>query len=134
VQDIISGDYWATTDGYDSVFAPQVVSGAPVAFRPLPVSSSAEFYLSTVAQAPHPYAARLFEEWATSLPAQTSLSNIAQGIVFIKGWTDDRTVTKEPWYVAPETLWNGWATDPRLQGTKLQDFYSKWESILGKEK
>lgn len=134
VQDVISGDYWATTDGYDSVFAPKVVSGAPVAFRPLPVSSSAEFYLSTVAQAPHPHAARLFEEWATSLQAQTSLSNIAQGIVFIKGWTDHRTVTKEPWYVAPKTLWNGWATDPRLQGTQLQDFYSKWESILGKEK
>jgi iron(III) transport system substrate-binding protein len=134
VQDIVSGDYLATPDGYDSVFAAQAINGAPIAFRPEATASSAEFYLSSVQQAPHPYAARLFEEWATTLTAQDSLAKISQGLVFYNGWKDDRSVTKESWYVAPQTLWNGWATDPRLQGSQLKAFYAKWQSILGKVK
>jgi ABC-type Fe3+ transport system substrate-binding protein len=134
LQDVTSGQYWATTDGYDSVFAPQVVAGAPIAFRSLPTSALAEFYLSTVQQAPHPYAARLFEEWATSAQAQASLATITQGRVLIKGWTDNLAVTKEPWYTGPQTLWNGWATSPLLQGAALQTFYDKWHSIVGTQK
>jgi ABC-type Fe3+ transport system substrate-binding protein len=133
LQDVVSGEYWATLDGYSSVFAPQVVTGAPIAFRPLPTSSSAEFYLSSVEQAPHPYAARLFEEWATGLDAQTSLSNITQADVLIKGWVDNRKVKSEPWYTAPQSLWNGWATDPRLKGDQLKSFYSQWQGIFGKK-
>jgi iron(III) transport system substrate-binding protein len=133
LQDVTSGDYWATLDGYSSVFAPGVIAGAPLAFRPLPISSSAEFYLSTVTQAPHPYAARLFEEWATTLAAQTSLANITQADVLINGWVDTRKVTSEPWYTAPTTLWNGWATDSRLQGSQLQSFYQQWQAIFGKK-
>lgn len=134
LQDVESGEYWATTDGDDSVFAPAAVSGAPVAFRTIPIAASAEFYLSTVQQAPHPYAARLFEEWATSTAAQDSVSTIAQAIVLVKGWKDNRAILKEPWYVAPKTLWVGWATDPRLQGSQLTAFYSKWHSIMGAAK
>jgi ABC-type Fe3+ transport system substrate-binding protein len=129
---VVSGDYWATLDGYSSVFAPQAVAGAPVAFRPLPTSSSAEFYLSAVAQAPHPHAARLFEEWATSLPAQTSLANVTQADVLHKGWKDTRKVTNLPWYRRPDKLWSGWATDPRLKGSQLTDFYQRWQSLFGK--
>jgi iron(III) transport system substrate-binding protein len=126
-----SGDYWATLDGYTSVFGPQAVSGAPVAFRALPTSSSAEFYLSTVQQAPHPYAARLFEEWATTLPAQTSLANITQADVLIKGWVDKRQVAKRSWYHAPTSIWYGWATAPQLQGSGLAAFYKKWHALFG---
>lgn len=129
---VVSGDYWATLDGYSSVFAPQAVAGAPVAFRSLPTSSSSEFYLSAVAQAPHPYAARLFDEWATGLPAQTSLANVTQADVLIKGWKDTRKVASEPWYRRPEKLWSAWAADPRLKGAQLTAFYKQWQSLFGK--
>jgi ABC-type Fe3+ transport system substrate-binding protein len=129
---VVSGDYWATLDGYSSVFAPQAVGGAPVAFRSLPTSSSSLFYLSAVAQAPHPYAARLFDEWATGLEAQTSLANVTQADVLIKGWKDTRKVASQPWYRKPTTLWSGWATDPRLKGDQLTAFYKQWQGLFGK--
>jgi iron(III) transport system substrate-binding protein len=127
-----SGDDWATVDGYSSVFGPGAVAGAPVAFRNMPDASSSEFYFGTVQQAPHPYAARLFEEWATSLPAQSSLANITQADVLINGWKDTRKVSKEPWYHSPNTVWTGWVNDPRIAGSNLQSFYNKWQGYMGK--
>ena len=131
LDNVESGDAWATLDGYSSVFGPAAASGAPVAFRNLPTSSSAEFYLSAVRQAPHPYAARLFAEWAATLDAQSSLANITQADVLINGWKDTRTVAKQRWYHAPAQTWSGWATDKRLQGEQLSSFYSQFNDALG---
>ncbi len=129
---IIAGDYWATLDGYSSVFAPKVVDGAPIAFQSPDTASAAEFYLSVVAHAPHPYAARLFQEWAMTPEAQDSLAVFTQGDVTVAGWTDNRAIRKESWYRPAKHLWFGWATDPQLKGAQLKAFYAKWQSILGK--
>jgi iron(III) transport system substrate-binding protein len=129
---VIAGDYWATLDGYPTVFAPKITDGAPLAFRSPDVSSAAEFYLSLAARAPHPYAARLFEEWAMSLEAQSTLSVITQGDVLIDGWVDQREIRKQPWYRPPKELWLGWSTDPRLEGEQLKQFYARWQGIFGR--
>ena len=127
---VTAGDYWATLDGYDSLFAPQAAAGAPVAFRyPDPVAAS-PFYLSVVGHAPHPYAARLFSEWATSLEAQNSLAVITNTQVLIKGFTDARPVRKLPWYRPPERLYLGWQTDQRFQHEELRDFYRRWHTVV----
>jgi ABC-type Fe3+ transport system substrate-binding protein len=129
---IIAGDYWATPDANPSVFAPKAVDGAPIAFRAPDVASATEFTLSVVQGAPHPYAARLFSEWATSLDAQASLANITGSDVVIRGWNDTRAVKKLPWYEPTKKFWYGAATDPRLQGDNLKEFYRKWLDIFKK--
>jgi iron(III) transport system substrate-binding protein len=131
VQGLQAGDYWAAFDGTTSILAPAVVAGAPVAFRSPPVSSSSEFTMSTVKDSPHPAAARLFMEWATSLEAQSAMANIAQADVLINGWVDEREVSQQPWYTPPATLWNSWSDLPEVQGDALTAFYDQWHQILG---
>jgi iron(III) transport system substrate-binding protein len=132
VDAVIAGDYWATLDGYPSVFAPKIIEGAPLAFQSPEVASATEFYLSLVSGAPHPNAARLFEEWAMSLEAQSALAIITQGEVLIDGWVDRREIRKQPWYKPPKELWLGWSKDPRLDGEQLKQFYARWQGIFGR--
>ena len=127
---VVAGDYWATPDANPSVFAPKAVDGAPIAFRAPDVASATEFTLSVVQNAPHPYSARLFSEWATSLEAQNALANITESDVTIHGWQDQRAVKKLPWYAPTKQFWFGAATDPRLQGDNLKDFYKRWQEIF----
>ena len=129
---VTAGDYWATLDGYDSLFGPQAVAGAPVAFRyPDPVAAS-PFYLSVVNHAPHPYAARLFSEWATSQEAQHSLAVITNSQVLIDGFDDDRPVARLPWYRAPQHLYLAWQYDAKLRNEDLRDFYRRWHTVFEK--
>jgi len=128
---IIAGDYWATFDGYDSIFAPAIVEGAPLAFAPPKIAAATEFYMSVAANAAHPYASRLLMEWMTSEEAQNSLANISQAAVTIEGWQDEREIAKQPWFRKAEQLWFGAATDPQLQGENLKAFYERWQSIFG---
>lgn len=128
---VTAGDYWVAFDGYDSLFAPQAAAGAPIAFRyPDPVAAS-PFYLSVARHAAHPYAARLFAEWAASLEAQNSLAVITNTQVLIKGFQDARPVRTLPWYRAPDHLYLDWQTDPRFQHEDLRDFYRRWHTVFG---
>jgi len=129
---VIAGDYWASPNADSSVFAPKVVDGAPIALRLPEVSAATPFYVSVVGHAPHPNAARLFEEWATSLEAQSLLADISQSEVVIKGWQDDRAIRKQAWYAPPKELWFGWASDPALEGQNLKDFYARWQGLFGR--
>lgn len=129
---VTAGDYWATLDGYDSLFGPQAVAGAPVAFRyPDPVAAS-PFYLSVVNHAPHPFAARLFSEWATSFEAQHSLAVITNSRVLIDSFGDDRPVTKLSWYRAPRQLYLEWQYDAKFRNEDLRDFYRRWHAVFEK--
>lgn len=123
---VVAGDYWATPDANPSVFAPKAVDGAPIAFRAPDIASATEFTLSVIQNAPHPYSARLFAEWATSLEAQTLLANITESDVTIRGWQDARPVKKLPWYEPTKQFWYGASTDARLQGDNLKEFYRHW--------
>lgn len=127
---VSAGDSWVAFDGYDSLFAPQAVIGAPIAYSyPDPVAAS-PFYCSVVRHAAHPYSARLFAEWASSVEAQNALATITNTQVLIDGFHDERPVLKMPWYRAPKHLYLQWQTDERLQHEELQDFIRKWRSVF----
>jgi iron(III) transport system substrate-binding protein len=130
---VISSDYWATTDAYDSTFIDAALKGAPVAYRtPDPVGTTI-FYTSVSNNAPHPYTARLFTEWATSLAAQSALSNSMKGVSVMEGWQDQRGVDKLPWYRPPQGRYSAWANDERLAGDSLKAFYAKWAETFGQK-
>lgn len=129
---VIAGDYWASPDANPSVFGPKVVEGAPIAFAPPKVASATYFSLSLANGAPHPNAARLFAEWASSVEAQNALAVISESDVLIEGWTDRRRMREMSWYRAPQTLWFGAPDDPRLQGENLKAFFKRWQTIYGR--
>jgi iron(III) transport system substrate-binding protein len=129
---VIAGDYWVSPDANPSVFAPKVVEGAPIAFASPKVASATQFTLALANNAPHPNAARLFAEWASSVEAQSSLAAIAESDVLIEGWTDKRRIREMSWYRAPEKLWFGAPDDPRLQGENLKAFFKRWQTTFGR--
>jgi iron(III) transport system substrate-binding protein len=127
---VIAGDAWAALDGYDSIFAPAAAAGAPLAFAyPDPVAAS-PFYVSVTRHAAHPYAARLFSEWSTSVAAQNSLASITNTQVLIKGFKDERTILKMPWYRPPRNLYLEWQQDPMLQNENLRDYVRRWRTVM----
>jgi len=129
---LIAGDYWVSPDANPSVFGPKVIDGAPIAFVTPEVASATQFSLSLANNAPHPYAARLFAEWASSQEAQESLAVITESDIGLKEWTDNRKTKKLPWYQPAKEIWLGAPDLPELQGDKLKEFYAKWQDIFGK--
>lgn len=129
---VIAGDYWASPDANPSVFGPKAVDGAPIAFATPEVASATQFNLSIANNAPHPYAARLFMEWATSKEAQEALAVITESDVGLKTWTDNRKSKEMPWYRPARTLWYGAADLPEVQGAELKAFYAKWQGLFGR--
>jgi len=129
---VIASDYWASPDANPSVFAPKVVEGAPLAFAVPKVASATQFELALANNAPHPNAARLFSEWATTVEAQSDLAAIVEADVLIEGWTDRRRIRSMAWYRPPEKLWFGAPDDERLRGENLKAFFKRWQSTLGR--
>jgi iron(III) transport system substrate-binding protein len=127
---IVAGDYWATLDGYDSLFAPAAVAGAPIAFRYPDPAPACPFYLSVMRRAAHPYAARLFAEWASSIDGQSSLATITNSQVLIEGFADKRAIRSLPWYRAPEKLYLDWQSDPHFANEDLRDYYRAWHTAM----
>lgn len=127
---VIAGDAWVAFDGYDSIFAPAAAAGAPLAFSyPDPVAAS-PFYVSVARHAAHPYAARLFSEWSTSVAAQNSLASITNTQVLIRGFKDERSILKMPWYRPPKNLYLDWQQDPALQLENLHDYIRRWRALM----
>ncbi|MFI0485431.1 ABC transporter substrate-binding protein [Actinomadura sp. 9N215] len=128
---LIQGTYSASFFGTESLFADKVLDGAPVQWAyPKPTYAS-QFYMAIAHRSPHPYAARLFMEWATSDEAQRSISTVSNGISLLQGWQDERKFTEFKWYRPPNGLWYG-DIDPKLRGQQLEDFKAKWKSIFQK--
>jgi ABC-type Fe3+ transport system substrate-binding protein len=127
---VIAGDAWVALDGYDSIFAPAAVAGAPIAFSyPDPVAA-APFYVSVARHAAHPFAARLFSEWSTSIAAQNSLAMITNTQVLIRGFEDRRVIRSMPWYRPPHALYLEWQQDPQLRDEELHDYFRRWRATM----
>lgn len=128
---VIAGDFWATTDAYTSLFAAKVAEGAPLAFQAPEPAATSIFYTSVAANAPHPHAARLFTEWALTLDAQQSLTQISAGESAMNGWVDSRGIIDFEWYRPAKELYVDWQRDERLQGEALTEFYARWAENYG---
>jgi iron(III) transport system substrate-binding protein len=126
---LVKGEFGVTISS-DTLYNDFLDQGAPIEYRYPKPTSSALWMFGLPAKTPHPYAARLFMEWASSKEAQDLIYRISGGLGSRKGWHDTRSVAKEPWYRSP-TPWYGASTDARLQGQKLQDFIDRVDTTLG---
>ncbi|MEX0428630.1 ABC transporter substrate-binding protein [Nocardioides sp. DS6] len=133
INDVISGEIAVGVGITDSLAAPSVAQGAPIQWvYPDPTVTSA-FGAGVVSNAPHPYAARLFLEWATTPEADNLYSKITQTKPINKQSKDSRTFLKESWYAEPKQAWGDFITDKTfLDATGSSgDYYDTWNKALG---
>jgi ABC-type Fe3+ transport system substrate-binding protein len=110
---------------------PAAVSGAPVRFVIPSPAAATQFNQAILKGAPHPAAARLFQEWATSLAGQQALSASNGFTSQLPGWKDNIPfISKLPWAKLAKTTYLKWQTDPRLQGDNLTSFLAKWSQVF----
>jgi iron(III) transport system substrate-binding protein len=129
--EVESGTYDVTNFGALSSLVPAIAAGAPVKFVAPSPCSATQFMQAIVKGAPHPAAARLFQEWSFSHAGQERISQVAVGSSILKGWINETTPLKKlKWYKPPAQNYLKWQFDPRLQGTHLTAFLAKWSSVF----
>lgn len=130
-QQVSAGTYSATIFGDDAIFGPLAASGSPVRFASISPMNASQFYQEIPAKAPHPAAARLFDEWSESLEGQQAMTLATGGRSTIAGWQENRPfVSALPWYRAPEQVWVEWQRDERFTGDQLKEFVEKWNKTF----
>ncbi|MER5217645.1 extracellular solute-binding protein [Streptomyces sp. NPDC002838] len=129
-EQLVKGEY-AVTFGTDTLYNDYIADGAPIEYAYPKPTNAALWMIGLPTATPHPYAARLFMEWATSDEGHDLMATYGTGTGTRTGWTDKRAIAKEPWYAKPE-VWYGMATQPELQGDGFADFVSRVNATLGK--
>ncbi|MFC4857240.1 ABC transporter substrate-binding protein [Actinophytocola glycyrrhizae] len=127
-EQLVKGEY-TVTFGTDTLYNDYIAKGAPIEYKYPDPTSAAIWMVGLPTQTPHPYAARLFMEWATSDEGHDLMAELGTGTGTRTGWVDEREVAQEPWYAKP-VVWYGMATDPELQGDKFGDFVSRVNETL----
>ena len=116
VDRVVAGEkdigYWPA-EGIPSI---KFAQGAPVRWlhpKPTPLYGGA--WLAVSKYAPHPNAARLFQNWMTSEEGVLSYQIRYGGLTALEGVADARTVTKESWYQSVREKyvpdWKRWTED-----------------------
>ncbi|WP_171110085.1 MULTISPECIES: extracellular solute-binding protein [Streptomyces] len=129
-EQLVKGEY-AVTFGTDTLYNDYIADGASIEYAYPKPTNAALWMIGLPTATPHPYAARLFMEWATSDEGHDLMAGYGTGTGTRTGWADERAIAKEPWYAEPE-VWYGMATQPELQGDGFADFVSKVNATLGK--
>lgn len=121
----------ASQDGLTSLY----LKGAPVRWTypdPVPCNLTAQ---AVSANAPHPNAARLFQEWALSEEGQRGWFNVTSVLPSRADVIDPRRETKkdwyaEAWYVEPKALYLDYLHDA-VFGDPLKPIIPRWNRIIG---
>ncbi|GAA3626099.1 ABC transporter substrate-binding protein [Nonomuraea rosea] len=129
-EQLVKGEY-ALTFGTDTLYNDYIAKGAPIEYKYPDPTNAALWMIGLPARTPHPNAARLFMEWATSAEGHDLMATLGSGIGTRTGWADKREIAKQPWYAEP-VIWYGMATEPELQGKGFADFVTKVNAILNK--
>lgn len=109
-------------------------TGAPLGFvypDPSVVVTSA---LAITQNAPHPYAARLFAEWAASKAGVTAWSKAANNQPMRDDIDDPRTYLKESWFTQrPEDVWTDFESDQNFLDVMDPDgsYFPTWNGTFG---
>lgn len=135
LQGLIAGEYAIAIAASDSLISTQVATGAPIAFA-YPVNTTGGYFNTGVVEdAPHPNAARLFMEWATTAEANTTYSDITQTIPTNTGVVDEREIIDTDWYREPhlDDVWFDWIYDDEFIAASGADgdFLDRWSEIFG---
>lgn len=127
-EQLVKGEY-AVTFGTDTLYNDYISKGAPIEYTYPKPTNSALWMVALPTKSPHPNAARLFLEWATSDEGHDLMARYGGGTGTRTGWKDDREIAKESWYEAPEP-WYGMSTLPDLQGEKFGEFVTRVNDTL----
>jgi iron(III) transport system substrate-binding protein len=127
-EQLVKGEY-AVTFGTDTLYNDYISQGAPIQYAYPEPTASALWMIGLPTEAPHPSAARLFLEYATSTEGHDLIAELGAGTGTRNGWVDDREVANEPWYTAPEP-WYGLAELPELEGEGLGEFVTRVNDTL----
>ncbi len=135
VQNLIAGEYAVAVALTDSLAAPQALQGAPIEFVYPKDTTGGYFAVGAVADAPHPNAAKLFMEWATTPEANAAYTEITQTVPANSEVPDEREIVDFPWYKAPEVdnVWFDFIGDEDfLEASSADgDFLSHWNDVFG---
>ncbi len=96
---VIAGEHDFTYWTWEGIALTKMQQGAPVRWihpKPTPIFSNSWQFISK--NAPHPNAARLFQNWITSEEGMKILQVTYGSPTTMTGVPDMRAVTKEPWY------------------------------------
>jgi len=130
-----AGEYAVMDQGTESSLSDFYLKGAPVRWvfpEPTPVGVTVQ---SVSAHAPHPNAARLFQEWSCSQAGVAGwLAQIAVGPTR-SDVTDPRRAARkdwygQPWFSEPKTLYTQYLKDPGFAGPK-QPIIDAYNTIYG---
>jgi len=127
-EQLVKGEY-AVTFGTDTLYNEYIDQGAPIQYAYPDPTASALWMIALPTKNPHPYAARLFLEWATTAEGHDLIAQYGAGTGTRTGWVDTRKVAEQPWYKAPNP-WYGFAALPELKGDGLGDFVTRVNKTL----
>ena len=135
MQNLIAGEYAVAVALTDSLAAPQALQGAPLEFVYPKDTTGGYFATGVVEDAPHPNAARLFMEWATTPDANALYTEITQTVPANSDVTDDRELLSFDWYAEPDVanVWFDFIDDADFLDASSADgdFLSRWSEVFG---
>lgn len=135
LQGLIAGEYAIAVAVTDSLVAPQILAGAPIEFAYPLETTGGYFNTAVVEDAPHPNAARLFLEWATTVEANELYTEITQTIPANSESEDTRELVQTDWYAEPvdDGVWFTWITDDEFlsESGADGDFLQRWSDVFG---
>lgn len=129
VERLAAGEHHVILGSASSIAGRAVGDGAPIEFSFPGTSTAASFGAAVSANAPHPNAARLFQQWATTEQALSNLSQIAEGLPPHDGVEDQRAAVQKEWYSPPEELDTDWASDQKMQEAS-QQLLDRWANTF----
>jgi ABC-type Fe3+ transport system substrate-binding protein len=131
---LAAGEYALMDQGSQGSLTDLYLKGAPVRWvfpAPTPVAVTAQ---SISAHAPHPNAARLFQEWATTPEAQELWITMEAAGASNRDAVDPRKRDKkdwfgEPWYADPTELYTKYLKEPDFADPK-KPVIAEWNAIM----
>ena len=104
---VVAGEHDFTYWTWEGVALTKLEQGAPIRWvRPAPTPTLASSFQAISKYAPHPHAARLFQNWSMSEEGGLVIQNLYGSESSIGGLKDQRPITRQPWHkpVAEEYL------------------------------
>lgn len=125
---VVAGERDLAVHGSTSNIVAQWEKGAPVHWQYAEPHVALPYAQFINAKAPHPNAAKLFQEFAMSIPGQQILA--ATGTFsYRKGTKETGKYVSEPWYAPPDSA-KYWDYDDEELAKVLPDLAKQWRAIF----
>lgn len=96
---VIAGEHDFTYWTWEGIAITKWQQGAPIRWlHPKPTPTFGNSWQAVSKYAPHPHAARLFQNWSMSEEGEVAIQKLYGSATVMKDLKDERTVTKEAWY------------------------------------